>query len=68
MKTEFKVSGQTWAMIAFLLCAIALFTGLGSRPSPPSKKVIGGCKGTQYGCCPNGRTACNRNCSNCYYS
>ncbi len=29
---------------------------------------IGGCKGTEYGCCPNGKTACNRRCSNCFYS
>ena len=36
----------------------------------PRKKVkkVGGCKGTEYGCCPDRRTACNRNCSNCFYN
>jgi hypothetical protein len=33
--------------------------------NPPSG-IIGGCKGTQYGCCPDGRTACkDETCSNC---
>jgi hypothetical protein len=26
-------------------------------PVPTPSKLIGGCAGTQYGCCPNGRTA-----------
>ena len=26
---------------------------------------IGGCRGTRYGCCPDSRTACNKDCSNC---
>ena len=26
-------------------------------PVPTPSKLIGGCSGTQYGCCPNGRTA-----------
>ena len=26
---------------------------------------VGGCSGTRYGCCPNGITACNSDCSNC---
>jgi len=30
-------------------------------------KLIGGCKGTRYGCCTNSNKACaNRKCSNCY--
>ena len=69
MKSGCTVSNQTLGIIAALLCIIALFAVLGSRPSPPpTKKVIGGCKGTQYGCCPDGKTACDRTCTNCYYS
>ena len=66
---NFKLSEQTLWMIAGILCVIAIIMVIGSRHYPrPTKQVIGGCKGTQFGCCPNGRTACNRNCSNCYYS
>ena len=32
---------------------------------PSGKKLIGGCKGTRYGCCDDGKTACNSDCSNC---
>lgn len=28
-------------------------------------RLIGGCRGTRYGCCPDSRTACNSDCSNC---
>ena len=28
-------------------------------------RLIGGCRGTRYGCCPDSRTACNKDCSNC---
>ena len=31
-------------------------------------RPIGGCRGTEYGCCADGVTACNRHCSNCFYS
>jgi hypothetical protein len=35
-------------------------------PTPAPSKLIGGCSGTQYGCCPNGRTArVDQNGSNC---
>ena len=30
-----------------------------------NKKNIGGCKGTRWGCCPDGVTACNKHCKNC---
>jgi len=29
------------------------------------RRRIGGCRGTRYGCCPDSRTACNEDCSNC---
>jgi len=29
------------------------------------KKVVGGCQTTEYGCCPNGKTARNKKGSNC---
>lgn len=32
---------------------------------PSGKKLLGGCKGTRYGCCDDGKTACNSDCSNC---
>jgi len=36
------------------------------KPNQPTK-VVGGCAGTQYGCCPNGVTAkANYAGSNCY--
>ena len=28
-----------------------------NRPNRPSNKIIGGCAGTRWGCCPDGRTA-----------
>ncbi len=28
-------------------------------PPPPPSHLIGGCAGTRYGCCPDGRTARN---------
>ena len=31
----------------------------------PKSRLIGGCRGTRYGCCPDSRTACNKDCSNC---
>jgi hypothetical protein len=37
-------------------------------PNPPNPKIplIGGCAGTRYGCCPDGRTPkMNYNGSNC---
>ena len=40
----------------------------GDRPGPrprPRHRLIGGCRGTRYGCCPDSRTACNKDCSNC---
>ena len=40
----------------------------GDRPGPrprPRSRLIGGCRGTRYGCCPDRRTACNKHCSNC---
>lgn len=40
----------------------------GDRPGPrpiPKSRLIGGCRGTRYGCCPDGRTSCNEDCSNC---
>lgn len=37
------------------------------NPNYDEKKVVGGCAGTQYGCCPNGVTAkANYVGSNCY--
>ena len=38
---------------------------LGNLPSCPSEPEVGGCAGTQYGCCPDGVTASNANGSNC---
>ena len=44
----------------------------GPRPGPPPPhprphpNLIGGCKGTRYGCCPDSRKACSdEDCSNC---
>tara|TARA_B100002019_G_C21136198_1_gene530830 strand:+ start:67 stop:306 length:240 start_codon:yes stop_codon:yes gene_type:complete len=35
-------------------------------PIEPQKRVIGGCAGTRYGCCPDSRKACrDKKCSNC---
>ena len=28
-----------------------------NRPNRPSNKIIGGCAGTRWGCCPDGKTA-----------
>ena len=65
---------QLAGLVVMLLIIILFFSMLGSRTIRPSKhhkgrhhrKKIGGCRGTRHGCCPDGRTACNRNCSNCF--
>ena len=54
------------ALYIFVLVLLAVFliqailAQSGSRPSPtpsPSPSpLIGGCAGTRYGCCPDGRT------------
>ena len=36
----------------------------GPRPRP-RHGLIGGCRGTRYGCCPNSQTSCNQGCTNC---
>ncbi len=38
-----------------------------SPPSPsPATPSVGGCKGTRYGCCLDGKVACvDNSCSNC---
>ena len=37
------------------------------EPSPsPDTSSVGGCKGTRYGCCLDGKVACvDKSCSNC---
>ena len=50
-----------------LLVIVALFLLLSKGLPTRRVKKVGGCKGTEYGCCPDSRTACNRNCSNCFY-
>lgn len=37
------------------------------EPSPsPDPSMVGGCKGTRYGCCLDGKVACvDKSCSNC---
>ena len=36
------------------------------RHPHPQKHLIGGCKGTRYGCCPDSNNACSDlDCSNC---
>tara|TARA_B100001093_G_C26030560_1_gene677851 strand:- start:162 stop:359 length:198 start_codon:yes stop_codon:yes gene_type:complete len=47
-----------------------IFTFVRARTIPAHRhhhrnKRIGGCRGTRYGCCPDSRKACNKNCSNC---
>jgi hypothetical protein len=38
-------------------------------PKPKPKPLIGGCKGTRYGCCPNSNIAkLNRIGTNCRYN
>ena len=35
-------------------------------PAKRNKRIIGGCKGTRYGCCPDGVKPCmDSTCSNC---
>lgn len=31
------------------------------------KQIIGGCSSTEYGCCPDGKTAKNKDGTNCQY-
>ena len=39
----------------------------GPYPKPQPQPLVGGCSGTEYGCCPDGRTArINAFGSNCY--
>ena len=59
---------QILKMAVGFLLILGLFSLLGTQMRYRKKKVVGGCKGTEYGCCPDSRTACNRNCSNCFYS
>ena len=45
-------------LAVFLIQVILAQSGPGPKPSPsptPSP-LIGGCAGTRYGCCPDGRT------------
>ena len=36
------------------------------NPPMPTKKLIGGCEGTRFGCCPDKQTSCiDEECSNC---
>ena len=36
------------------------------RPRPYNPQDVGGCAGTEFGCCPDGMTASNKYGSNCY--
>ena len=58
---------QIFLGLFILLIFFAFFISLKVRHIPinPQKHNIGGCKGTRYGCCGNGKTACNKHCSNC---
>jgi len=62
--------------ILYILCLVLLvvffiqviFGNIPVPPNPPNPKnpLIGGCAGTRYGCCPDGRTPkMNFNGSNC---
>jgi hypothetical protein len=68
-------------LILFILTIIGHITVIHSQPAQPEKTTstiivkpthkvvhpIGGCSGTQYGCCPNGVTAKSNNLgTNCY--
>jgi len=55
-------------LIASLIGLLALhLTGVVKIPNLLAKKPskIGGCAGTQYGCCSDNVTACDDSCSNC---
>ena len=43
-------------LLGFLILIMLLLILLQLQPSTP-KKIIGGCAGTRYGCCPNSKIA-----------
>jgi len=43
-------------LLGFLILIMLLLILLPFQPSTP-KKIIGGCDGTRYGCCPNSKIA-----------
>ena len=71
---------SVYVLIFFALLIVLLYVKIQRNPDPPSPKPeprpnpdpspeppsIGGCKGTMYGCCLDGKVACvDRTCSNC---
>ena len=60
-------------ILCLIIFASLLFIRLINRryfpvdpPIPPPKKLIGGCEGTRFGCCPDKQTSCiDEECSNC---
>ena len=56
------------AVILGFLLVFLVELKLRKIPIEPRKRVIGGCAGTRYGCCPNSSQACvNKRCSNCHH-
>ena len=54
------------AVILGFLLVFLVELKLRKIPIEPRRRVIGGCAGTRYGCCPDSRKACrDRKCSNC---
>ena len=54
------------AVILGFLLVFLVELKLRKIPIEPRKRVIGGCAGTRYGCCPDSRKACrDKKCSNC---
>ena len=59
----------TLVIVIVIIIAIAIITYVAEnhgsttnvfpviRPNRPSHKIIGGCAGTRWGCCPDGKTA-----------
>ena len=54
------------AIILGFLLVFLVELKLRKIPIEPRRRVIGGCAGTRYGCCPDSRKACrDKKCSNC---
>lgn len=57
---------QNLSILLGLLLTLQL-AGIIDMKNLTKKKLLGGCAGTEFGCCSDGKTACksSKNCPNC---
>lgn len=52
-------------IISLFIGSITYFIIEATNMKNKDKNVVGGCSSTEYGCCPDGKTARNKKGSNC---